>query len=92
VTDQEKLDYMKLMLEETASCRVLTDAQLAGFLTKADGDADAAIYHGALAKAKVDGISLPDGTSFQSSREYWMAIAAAFRPNRGGVMKRADGR
>jgi hypothetical protein len=92
VTDEEKLATMKTMLEESESCRVLTDAQLSAFLLAADGDVDGAIYRGALQKAKMDGISLPDGTSFQSSRDYWLAIAAAHRPNRGGVMQRADGR
>ena len=92
MTDEEKLAYMKLMLEESESCRVLTDAQLSAFLLAANGDVDGAIYRGALAKAKVDNITLPDGTSLPNNREYWLAIASAFRPNRGGVMQRADGR
>lgn len=93
MTDEEKLAYIKTILEETNdSCRALTDAQLSAFLTKAGGDADGAIYLGALAKAKVDSITLPDGTSLPSNREYWQALASAFRPNRGGVIHRSDGR
>jgi len=92
LTDEEKLAYIKLMLEETDSCRTLTDAQLSAILSQAIGDADGAIYLGALIKAKADGITLPDGTTLPSNRDYWLAIAAAHRPNRGGAIGRADGR
>lgn len=92
MTDGEKLTYIKTMLEESESCRVLTDAQLSAYLLKSGGDPDGAIYLGALQKAKVDSITLPDGTTLPSNREYWQAMASAFRPNRGGVMQRADGR
>lgn len=92
MTDEEKLAYMKTMLGETDSCRVLTDAQLSAFLLKANGDVDGAVYRGALQKAEVSNISLSDGTSLPNNRDYWLAIAAAHRPNRGGVAKRADGR
>ena len=90
MTDDE-LTYIKTMLDETESCRVLTDAQLSAYYTKA-GSADGAVYLGALNKAQNDQISLPDGTSLPSNREYWLSIAAAHRPNRGGVAQRADGR
>ena len=92
MTDAQKLDYMKLMLGETDSCRVLTDEQLSAFLLKTSGDADGAIYWAALHKAEVSNVSLPDGTTLPNNRDYWLAIAAAHRPNRGGVAKRADGR
>lgn len=90
MTDDE-LTYIKTMLEESESCRVLTDQQLSAYYTKA-GSADGAIYLGALAKAEVNNITLPDGTSLPNNREYWLAIAAAFRPNKGGPLRRADGR
>ena len=92
MTDVQKFAYIKTMLEETESCRVLTDEQLLAYLAKTGGDADGAIYLGAIQKAKVDNITMPDGTSLPNNREYWQAIAAAFRPNRGGVIQRADGR
>lgn len=93
MTDAEKLDYIKTALEETDdSCRALTDAQLSHFLVRAGGDADGAVYLGALEKARLDGLTLPDGTTLPNTREYWLGIAAAYRPNRGGVIPRADGR
>ena len=92
MTDAQKLDYMRIMLGETDSCRVLTDEQLSAFLLMANGDVDGAIYRGALQKAEVSNVSLPDGTTLPNNREYWLALAAAHRPNKGGVIKRADGR
>lgn len=93
MTDAEKLTTIKTALEETDdSCRALTDAQLSLFLARASGDADGAVYLGALQKARIDSITLPDGTTLPNSRDYWMGIAANYRPNRGGVIPRADGR
>jgi len=80
------------MLEEVESCRVLSDQQLSAFLLRAKGDADGAVYFGAIAKAKIDSVTLPDGTTLPSNRDYWLAIASAFRPNHGGPARRADGR
>lgn len=90
MTDDE-LTYIKTMLEESEGCRVLTDQQLSAYYTKA-GSADGAIYLGALAKSKVDSIALPDGTTLPNNREYWLTLAASFRPNKGGPLRRADGR
>jgi hypothetical protein len=88
MTDEEKLDLIKTVLEETGENRALTDAQLQAYLAQASGDAMGVIYLGALAKARVDAATLPDGTSVPSAREYWLGIASAFRPNRGGVIPR----
>lgn len=92
MTEPQKLDLIRTILEESGDLRTLTDAQLAAFLDRAGGDAMGAVYLGALAKARVDAAKLPDGTSVPSNRAYWMGIASAFRPNRGGAIPRADGR
>ncbi len=93
MTDAQTLEYIKTALEETNdSCRALPDAQLSHFLLRAGGDADGAVYLGALAKAKIASITLPDGTTLPNNRDYWLGIAASYRPNRGGVIPRADGR
>ena len=46
---------------------------------------------GAIAKARMDGATLPDGTRMENSREYWLGLAAAYRPNRGGAIPRTGG-
>lgn len=92
LTQDEKLDFLKAALDEGGAQRTLSDAQLEVFLKMAHDDPGGAAYLGALAKARVDAASLPDGTSVASNRAYWLGIAAAFRPNRGGARHRADGR
>ncbi len=88
MTHDEQIDLIRSVLDEAGEIRVLTDAQLEAFLTQSGGDPNGAIYLGALAKARVDGVTLPDGTSLPSSRDYWLGLAAAFRPNRGGALPR----
>ena len=84
------LATLKAMLEETDdSARVLTDARLALLLTEATTLRDAA-YQGALLKAHNDGVRMPDGTSVDSNRSYWLTVAASYRRNRGGPIPRAD--
>ena len=87
----EQLDLIKIVLDEAGPVQALTDAQLEAFFQQAGGDPYGAIYLGALHKARLDGITLPDGTNLESNRAYWLGLAAAFRPNRGGVIPRAGG-
>jgi len=91
MTDAEQLDLVKAMLDEAGDARVLTDAQLEVFMRQAGGDPFQAIYLGALHKARLDGATLPDGTAIPSNRAYWLGVAAAFRPNRGGATPRIHG-
>ncbi len=87
----EKLEQLKVLLEETdEGCRTLSDQRLAACLARAGGDVMGAAYHGALAKAKADGITLPDGTTLPSNHDYWLRLAGTFRPNKGGVIPRVD--
>lgn len=86
----EQIDLIRSALDEAGEARTLTDAQLQAFLERANGDENGAIYLGALAKARVDAAALPDGTSVSSNRAYWLGLAAAFRPNRGGALSRED--
>ena len=91
MTGAEQLDLVKTMLDEAGDARVLTDAQLETFVRQANGDPFQAIYLGALHKARLDGATLPDGTAIPSNRAYWLGVAAAFRPNRGGAIPRTHG-
>lgn len=91
MTHEEQIDLIKTVLDEAGELRSLTDAQLDAFLLQAGGDPGGAIYLGALAKARMDGAALPDGTRVSSNREYWLGLAAAFRPNRGGALPREEG-
>ena len=90
MTHGEQIDLIKSVLDEAGEVRSLTDAQLEAFLERAGGDENGAIYLGALQKARVDAAALPDGTSVPSNRSYWLGLAAAFRPNRGGALTRED--
>ena len=93
LTDEEKLEALKRMLEETdEGCRALTDETLQQLIEDAGGDLRRAAYAGALRKARNDGITLPDGTRLESQREYWLTIARNYRQNRTGGAPRADGR
>jgi hypothetical protein len=88
MTLEEQMDLIRSVLDEAGELRALTDAQLEAFYAQAGGDPGGAIYLGALAKARADGATLPDGTSLPSNRDYWLGLAAAFRPNRGGAIPR----
>lgn len=87
------LAELKTILEENDDeYRMLSDERLKSMLIMEKGDLNRAVYLGALAKAQEDGISLPDGVSLPSSRDYWLRIAQMYRPNHGGPIPRADGR
>jgi len=88
---QEQLNLILTVLDEAGESRALTDEQLEAFFEQAGGDVSGAIYLGALAKARMDAATLPDGTSLPSDRAYWLGMAAAYRPNRGGAILRTGG-
>lgn len=82
MTDADKLSRLKMMLEETDEAgRTLTDEQLEMLLENADGDLQRAAYKGALLKARCTGVSLPDGMTVESSRQYWLTVAKSYRGN-----------
>lgn len=83
MSDEEKLMTLKVMLEEDGKecCRTLTDERLKLLLTQADGDVRRAAYQGALLKSRCTGLSLPDGVTVESNREYWLTVARAYRGN-----------
>ena len=86
-----QLELIKTVLDEAGGIRTLTDGQLEAFFQEARCDVSGAIYLGAVAKARMDGVTLPDGTRMENSREYWLGLAAAYRPNRGGAGPRTGG-
>lgn len=80
MTDADKLTRLKAMLEETDEAgRTMSDERLAMLLEEAGGDLHRAAYHGALLKARCTGVTLPDGMTVESSREYWLTVARSYR-------------
>ena len=91
MTGEEKLQSLRVMLEETDdSCRTLDDDLLTTLLEASGGNLRRAAYEGALRKARNDAITLPDGTRLDSNRDYWLAVARSYRTNFTGGMPRAD--
>lgn len=91
--DADKLQQLKVLLDEVdEGCRALSDQYLAACYDRASGDLYLAAYYGAVAKAQIDGVRLPDGVDIESSHTYWLRMAKLYRPNRGGTMPRADQR
>ena len=74
---------------EDAPCCPFSSVQLYALLEN-HGSCENAAYHACLLLARDDSVSLPDGTSLPSQREYWLMRAAALRPKRGGMLRRAD--
>ncbi len=66
-----------------------TDEELTRIYTECDGDIADATYRALLIKAESDGLKLSDMT-LDSSREYWLSLAALYRKNRTGTVKRGD--
>lgn len=80
MTDAEKLENLKIMLEETeADGRTISDERLKMLLEETGGDVRTAAYRGALLKARCTGMSLPDGMTVESSRQYWLTVARSYR-------------
>lgn len=87
--DVEKLATLKAMLEETEDTgRTLSDERLAMLLEEANGDLRRAAYKGALLKSRCTGVSLPDGMTIESSRQYWLTVASVYRGNYTQIAER----
>lgn len=71
-------------------CGAFSEAELLGLLEKHGGNVRAATYEGLLMKAEDDGLTLPDGLELPSRREYWLRLAAFYRPSGSRSMTRAD--
>lgn len=90
MADEDKLYNLQVMLEETdAYSRTLTDEQLEMLLAQTDGDLRMAAYRGALLKSRCTGLSLPDGVTIESNREYWLTVARAYRGNHTALAQRS---
>ena len=50
-------------------------------LDEAGGDVRKAAYQGALLKSRCTGVTLPDGVTLQSNRDYWLTVARVYRGN-----------
>lgn len=80
MSPEEALATLKTMLEETdENARMLTDERLELLLNEAGGDIRKAAYRGALLKSRCTGLTLPDGVSVESNREYWLTVARVYR-------------
>ena len=82
MTEDEFLEKLKLLLEEDDDdARVLSDDKLEFLMVESGFCLARAAYRGALLKARATGVSLPDGVTLESQREYWLTLAKAYRPN-----------
>lgn len=85
------LDQLKEnLMERQESCRFFSDQECERLLQKHHGDIQAASYEGLLKKADADGLTLPDGAKVADSREYFLSLAAYYRPTYTGTVTRAD--
>lgn len=90
MNDDERLETLKEMLEETDDqSRTLSDDRLELLLAETNGNLRRAAYLGAILKSRATGITLPDGTSIESQREYWLTVARAYRGNYTKLAERA---
>lgn len=79
---EEALLVLKDMLEESDdTARMLPDRRLEMLLEETDGDVRRAAYLGAMLKARCTGVTLPDGVTLQSNRDYWLTVARVYRGN-----------
>ena len=79
---EEALLTLKDMLEERdETARMLSDRRLEMLLDEAGGDVRRAAYLGAMLKARCTGVTLPDGVTLQSNRDYWLTVARVYRGN-----------
>ena len=89
MNDVEKLEMLKVMLEETGEAgRTLSDERLEMLIDEANGDVRRAAYKGALLKSRCTGVSLPDGMTVESSRQYWLTVASTYRGNYTRITER----
>lgn len=89
MNDIEKLEMLKVMLEETEEAgRTLSDERLEMLIDEANGDVRRAAYKGALLKSRCTGVSLPDGMTVESSRQYWLTVASVYRGNYTRITER----
>lgn len=91
MSSEEALTTLKTMLEETdENARTLTDERLELLLNEAGGDVRRAAYRGALLKSRCTGLTLPDGVSVESMREYWLTVARVYRGSRTTLIERKN--
>lgn len=67
-----------------------TEEELEKIYAECGCDMAEATYRALLIKAESDSLKLSDMT-LESSRQYWLSLAALYRKNRTGTMKRGDG-
>lgn len=85
----EALATLKTMLEETDDeSRTLSNERLELLLEETGGDVRRAAYQGALLKSRCTGLSLPDGVTMESNREYWLTVARVYRGNYTNIVER----
>lgn len=66
-----------------------TDEELERIYSECGRDMAEATYRALIIKAESDSLKLSDMT-MESSREYWLSLAAIYRKTRTGSVKRGD--
>lgn len=66
-----------------------TDEELERIFEECGRDINQATYRALIIKAESDSLKLSDMT-MESSRAYWLSLAAMYRRNRTGTVKRGD--
>ena len=89
MSTEEAMANLKIMLEETDEhARMLSDERLEMLLRDSGGDVRRAAYQGALLKSRCTALTLPDGVSVESNREYWLTVARVYRGNHTSLAHR----
>jgi hypothetical protein len=68
----------------------LSDDDIRILLVECGGDVEQSSYRACMMLADCGQIRLADGTVFSSEREYWLALAALYRPKKSRSLRRAD--
>ena len=66
-----------------------SDGELEKILTDCNYNIPDATYRALIIKAESDRVKLTD-IDLESSRKYWLSLAALYRKNRTGIIKRGD--
>lgn len=83
--DSEEIALLKFRLREE-DYPLYTNDELQNFIDLNKGDLNMATYEAAIMKAQASGLSL-NGIEFKTLSDYFLRIAAMYKPHNSGVLK-----